>query len=149
LAGRRINNGMGKFVAEQTMKRLGQLGRPVKHLKVIVLGLTFKENVPDLRNSKVPDIIKELQEYGVQVLVHDPLAESEEAVAEYGLHLSEWSALGDADGIVLAVAHRAYLDIGQPKIAGLLRSGQQGVLIDVKSVLDQQTLPKNIAYWRL
>jgi UDP-N-acetyl-D-glucosamine/UDP-N-acetyl-D-galactosamine dehydrogenase len=149
LAGRRINNGMGKFVAEQTMKRFCQLGRPVKQLKVIVLGLTFKENVPDLRNSKVPDIIKELQEYGVQVLVHDPLAESEEAMSEYGLQLSEWSALKDADGIVLAVAHRAYLDMGQQKIISLLKSGQQTVLIDVKSVLDRQTLPKNIAYWRL
>jgi UDP-N-acetyl-D-galactosamine dehydrogenase len=131
------------------MKRLGQLGRPMNQLKVIVLGLTFKENVPDLRNSKVPDIIKELQEYGVQVLVHDPLAESEEAVAEYGLHLSDWSNLKDADGIVLAVAHRAYVEMGQHKIVGLLRSGQQGVVIDVKSVLDQLTMPKTIAYWRL
>jgi UDP-N-acetyl-D-galactosamine dehydrogenase len=73
LAGRRINNGMGKFVAEQTMKLIGQLGRPINDLKVAVLGLTFKENVPDLRNSKVPDIINELREYGVQVVVHDPI----------------------------------------------------------------------------
>lgn len=149
LAGRRINNGMGKFVAEQAMKRLSQLGRPVNQLKVIVLGLTFKENVPDLRNSKVPDIIKELQEYGVQVMVHDPLAESEEAVAEYGLHLADWSNLKDADGIVLAVAHRAYVDMGQQKIINLLRSGQPCVVVDVKSVLDQKALPQNIAYWRL
>ena len=149
LAGRRINNGMGKFVAEQTMKRLGQLGRPVNQLKVIVLGLTFKENVPDLRNSKVPDIIEELQEYGVHVLVHDPLAESEEAVAEYGLRLSDWADLNNADGIVLAVAHRAYVDMGQQKIINLLRSGRQGVVIDVKGVLDHKTLPKHIAYWRL
>jgi UDP-N-acetyl-D-galactosamine dehydrogenase len=149
LAGRRINNGMGKFVAEQTMKRLSQLGRPVNQLKVIVLGLTFKENVPDLRNSKVPDIIKELQEYGVQVLVHDPLAESEEAVAEYGLHLSDWNSLKDADGIVLAVAHRAYLEMGQQNIVELLRKDQKAVVIDVKSVLDSSTLPKLLEYWRL
>jgi UDP-N-acetyl-D-galactosamine dehydrogenase len=149
LAGRRINNGMGKFVAEQTMKRLGQLGRPVNQLKVIILGLTFKENVPDLRNSKVPDIIRELQEYGVQVLVHDPLAESDEAVVEYGLRLSDWSNLKDADGLVLAVAHQAYLEMGQRKIVSLLRSEQEGVVIDVKSVLDHTSLPKNIAYWRL
>jgi UDP-N-acetyl-D-glucosamine/UDP-N-acetyl-D-galactosamine dehydrogenase len=149
LAGRRINNGMGKFVAEQTMKRLGQLGRPVNELKVSVLGLTFKENVPDLRNSKVPDIIKELQEYGVQVVVHDPLAESEEAVAEYGLHLSEWGSLTNADGIVLAVAHRAYVEMGPQKILDLLRNQEHGVLIDVKSVLDQSKLPKSLAYWRL
>ena len=149
LAGRRINNGMGKFVAEQTMKRLGQLGRPVNELKVSVLGLTFKENVPDLRNSKVPDIIKELQEYGVQVVVHDPLADSEEAVAEYGLHLSEWGSLTNADGIVLAVAHQAYVEMGPQKILDLLRSREQGVVIDVKSVLDQSKLPKSLAYWRL
>ena len=116
---------------------------------MIVLGLTFKENVPDLCNSKVPDIIKELQEYGVQVLVHDPLAESEEAVAEYGLHLSDWANLKDADGIVLAVAHSAYMEMGQQKIVGLLRSGQQGVVIDVKSIVDQTSLPKTVAYWRL
>ena len=81
-------------------------------------------------------------------MVHDPLAESEEAVAEYGLHLSDWSSLKDADGIVLAVAHRAYLEMGQQKIVSLLRSGQQGVLVDVTSILDQRTLPKNVAYWR-
>jgi len=149
LAGRRINNGMGKFVAEQTMKRLGQLGRPVNQLKVVVLGLTFKENVPDLRNSRVPDIIKELQEYGVQVLVHDPLAESDEALAEYGLELTKWSDLKDMDGIVLAVAHRAYVEMGQQKIITLLRSGQRGVMIDVKSILDGSALPPDIAYWRL
>src|SRR5215510_9733032 len=149
LAGRRINNGMGKFVAEQTMKRLGQLGRPVKEMKVVVLGLTFKENVPDLRNSKVPDIIKELQEYGVQVLVHDPLAESEEAVAEYGLHLSEWGSLENADGIVLAVAHQAYVGMGAGKILGLLRNEKHGVVIDVKSLLDHSKLPESLSYWRL
>jgi len=149
LAGRRINNGMGKFVAEQTMKRLGQLGRPVKEMKVVVLGLTFKENVPDLRNSKVPDIIKELQEYGVHVLVHDPLAESEEAVAEYGLHLSEWEKLQNADGIVLAVAHRAYVEMGAGKILSLLRNEKQGVVIDVKSLLDHTKLPESLSYWRL
>ena len=149
LAGRRINNGMGKFVAEQTMKRLGQLGQPINELKVVVLGLTFKENVPDLRNSKVPDIIKELHEYGVQVLVHDPLAESEEAVAEYGLHLSEWGTLKDADGIVLAVAHRAYVEMGQQKILDLLRNKEKGVVIDVKSLLDHTKLPPALAYWRL
>ena len=81
--------------------------------------------------------------------MHDPLAESEEAVAEYGLHLSDWSNLKDADGIVLAVAHSAYIEMGQQKIVGLLRSGQQGVLIDVKSIVDQTTLPKTIVYWRL
>ena len=83
------------------------------------------------------------------MLVHDPLAESGEAVTEYGLHLSDWADLNDADGIVVAVAHRAYVDMGQQKIINLLRSGRQGVVIDVKGVLDHKTLPKHIAYWRL
>jgi len=149
LAGRRINNGMGKFVAEQTMKRLGQLDRPVKDLKVAVLGLTFKENVPDLRNSRVPDIIHELQEYGVQVLVHDPLAEAEEAVSEYGIHLCEWDDLKNVDGIIVAVAHRAYAEMGLPKLLKPLRNQRDGVVIDVKCMLDQANLPKTLMYWRL
>ena len=149
LAGRRINNGMGKFVAEQTMKLLSQLPRPVNDLKVAVLGLTFKENVPDLRNSKVPDIIQELREYGVQVLVHDPIAEPEEAVAEYGIHLSEWDDLRGIDGIIVAVAHRGYADMGLQKLLKPLRSQREGVVIDVKCLLDQAKLPKTLKYWRL
>ena len=149
LAGRRINNGMGKFVAEQTMKLLGQLPRPVNDLKVAVLGLTFKENVPDLRNSKVPDIIQELCEYGVQVVVHDPIAEPEEAVEEYGIHLSKWDDLRDIDGIIVAVAHRAYADMGLQKLLKPLRSQREGVVIDVKCLLDQAKLPKTLKYWRL
>ncbi len=149
LAGRRINNGMGKFVAEQAIKRLCQLNRPAGELKVAVLGLTFKENVPDLRNSRVPDIIAELREYGVQVCVHDPMAESEEAVAEYGIRLSEWDQLKNADGIILAVAHQAYADMGSKKILELLRTHDRGVMIDVKCMLDQTKLPKSLTYWRL
>ena len=149
LAGRRINNGMGKFVAEQTMKQLSELARPVKDLKVAVLGLSFKENVPDLRNSRVPDIIHELREYGVQVLVHDPIVEPEEAVEEYGIHLSTWDHLSDIDGIILAVAHRAYADMGLQKLLKPLRSQREGVVIDVKCLLDQAKLPKALKYWRL
>ena len=149
LAGRRINNGMGKFVAEQTMKRLSELARPVNDLKVAVLGLTFKENVPDLRNSKVPDIINELREYGVQVQVHDPIAEPEEAVHEYGLHLAEWDAIQNVDGIVLAVGHQAYSDMGISKLLKPLRSQREGVVIDVKCLLDPKQLPKTLKYWRL
>ena len=149
LAGRRINNGMGKFVAEQTMKLLGQLPRPVNALKVAVLGLTFKENVPDLRNSKVLDIIQELREYGVQVLVHDPIAEPEEAVAEYGIHLQQWNDLKNVDGLVIAVAHRAYAEMGLQELLKPLRSQREGVVIDVKCLLDQAKLPKALKYWRL
>lgn len=149
LAGRRINNGMGKFVAEQTMKQLSELARPVKDLKVAVLGLTFKENVPDLRNSRVPDIVHELREYGVQVLVHDPIAPSEEAFEEYGIHLSKWEDLRDIDGIIVAVAHRGYADMGLQKLLKPLRSQREGVVIDVKCLLDQTKLPKTLKYWRL
>jgi len=149
LAGRRINNGMGKFVAEQTMKLLGQLSRPVNDLKVAVLGLTFKENVPDLRNSKVLNIIQELREYGVHVLVHDPIAEPEEAVAEYGIRLQQWNDLKNVDGLVIAVAHRAYADMGLQKLLKPLRSQREGVVMDVKCLLDQAKLPKTLKYWRL
>jgi UDP-N-acetyl-D-galactosamine dehydrogenase len=149
LSGRRINNGMGKFVAEQTMKLLSQLPRPTRELTVGVLGLTFKENVPDLRNSKVPDIIRELREYGVKVLVHDPLAEHEEAVAEYGIHLTDWKDFKDLDGLVLAVAHKTYVQMDLTDLLKPLRSRDHGVLIDVKSVLNPGQVPGALKYWRL
>jgi UDP-N-acetyl-D-galactosamine dehydrogenase len=149
LAGRRINNGMGKFVAEHTVKLLSQLPRPTNELKVGVLGLTFKENVPDLRNSKVPDIVKELGEYGINVLVHDPLAEPEEAVTEYGIHLADWSRMKELDGIVIAVAHQPYKDMKPAEMLRLLRNNQYGVVVDVKSILNPSELPSFIKYWRL
>ena len=149
LSGRHINNGMGKFVAEQTMKLLSQLSRPASELTVGVLGLTFKENVPDLRNSKVPDIIRELREYGVKVLVHDPCAEHEEAVAEYGIHLSDWKELKGLDGLVLAVAHQAYVQMDVTELLNLLRSRDSGVVVDVKSVLNPSQIPSSLKYWRL
>jgi len=149
LSGRRINNGMGKFVGEQTVKLLSRLSRPTNDLTVGVLGLTFKENVPDLRNSKVPDIINELREYGVKVLVHDPMAEPEEAVAEYGIHLVDWKQLKDLDGLILAVAHRAYADMDLGDLLKPLRSMNDGVLIDVKSMLEPGKVPGSLKYWRL
>src|SRR5512143_1986123 len=108
LAGRRINDGMGHYVAEQTVKQLVQSGAQVKDAEVVVLGLTFKENCPDLRNSRVIDIIRELQSYGVRVSVHDPLADRREAVHEYGVELRSWDELPRADAIVAAVAHEAF-----------------------------------------
>ncbi|THJ19657.1 MAG: nucleotide sugar dehydrogenase [Nitrospira sp. CG24D] len=149
LSGRRINNGMGKFVAEQTMKLLSQLPRPVNELRVAVLGLTFKENVPDLRNSKVPDIINELREYGVQVVVHDPIAESDEAVHEYGIKLVDLKQIKDVDGVILAVAHRSFLEMGLSELLKPLRDLKSGVLIDVKSIFDPSKVPSSIKYWRL
>ena len=149
LSGRRINNGMGKFVAEHTVKLLAHLARPVNELNVGVLGLTFKEDVPDLRNSKVPDIVNELREYGVNVLVHDPMAEHAEAVAEYGIQLADWNQMKDLDGIVVAVAHKQYKNMTAANLLTLLRSSTNGVVVDVKSILDRGNIPDSIKYWRL
>ena len=149
LSGRRINNGMGKFVAEHTMKLLSHLSRPANELRVGVFGLTFKENVPDLRNSKVPDIISELREYGVAVLVHDPIAENEEAMAEYGIHLVEWNKMKNLDGLIVAVAHKKFSDMSVGNLLKPLRNKEQGVVVDVKSILDPGHIPASIRYWRL
>ena len=149
LSGRRINNEMGKFIAEQTIKLLSKLGRPLNTFRVAVLGLTFKENVPDLRNSRVPDIIHELHEYGVEVFVHDPLAVPSEAVAEYGLTLTSWSALPKVDGIVLAVGHESFLSAGTEAVVQPLLRDEGGVVVDVKGVLKKEALSSNVKYWRL
>ena len=148
LAGRRINDGMGKYVAEQTVKNLIQGGRHVKGAKVAVLGLTFKENCPDLRNSRVIDIIRELESYGVEVSVHDPLADAAEAMHEYGVTLQPWDALPRADAIVLAVAHEEFK---RRSVDGLLDKLQPGGLVaDVKCQLDASKLrAKGVSVWRL
>jgi UDP-N-acetyl-D-galactosamine dehydrogenase len=148
LAGRRINDGMGKFVAEQTVKRLIQCGSPVKGARVNVLGLTFKENCSDLRNSRVIDLIAELQSYGVTVAVHDPVASPDEALHEYGVELVAWDALPAADALVAAVAHADYRTLG---LEGLLEKLQPGgVFVDVKSQFDPHALgERGYCVWRL
>jgi len=148
LAGRRINDGMGQFIAEQTVKNLIQNGFPVKDSEVIVLGLTFKENCPDLRNSKVIDVIRELQSYGVKVHVHDAVAENAEAEHEYGVSLTPWDKLPRANAIVCAVAHKEYKARTTAEFAEKLSSG--GLFVDVKciaNVAEFQALGLNI--WRL
>jgi len=148
LAGRRINDGMGKFVAEQTVKNLIQMGHPVKGADVTVLGLTFKENCPDLRNSKVIDIIRELQSFGMTVHVHDPVAEAQEAVHEYGVHLSSWESLPKAKAIVGAVAHKALKERAAGDYAEKLAPG--GLFVDVKCMVDQAAFRElGIKVWRL
>jgi UDP-N-acetyl-D-glucosamine/UDP-N-acetyl-D-galactosamine dehydrogenase len=148
LAGRRINDGMGKFVAEQTIKRLIATGSPIKGAKINVLGLTFKENCGDLRNSKVIDIIHELQSYGVQVFVTDPQAEAEEAMHEYGVKLHTWADLPKADAIVAAVAHSEYLSLKASDIAAKLVAG--GPFMDVKALFDAKALEAaGFNTWRL
>lgn len=149
LAGRRINNGMGKFVAEQTVKLLSRLDPSPRARRVAILGLAFKENVPDLRNSRVPDIIRELQEFGVDVVVHDPLADSSEAKSEYGVTLLGWEQMPKVDGVVIAVGHRAFQVKGNRELLEPLLGGSPGVVVDVKGILDQAALPRGVWYWRL
>ena len=146
LAGRRINDNMGRYVAEKTVKLLRRQDHPVRGARLGVLGLTFKENVPDLRNSRVPDIVMELREYGIEPIVHDPLAAHEEALGEYGIELRPFDALTDLDGVILAVAHRQYLDQLE-RIVSSVRSG--GLLIDVKSVLRPAEMRRDLCYWSL
>lgn len=146
LAGRRINDGMGKFIAEKTIKLLAQTDRPLKGAKVIVLGLTFKENCPDLRNSKVPDIITELESYGVDIAVHDPLADPAEAQHEYGIELQSWEQLPRAEAIVIAVAHDYYRQVGAGAITSKLIPG--GCVVDVKNLFHRAAFLEN-PVWRL
>ncbi|MDF1522548.1 MAG: nucleotide sugar dehydrogenase [Trueperaceae bacterium] len=147
LAGRRINDGMGAFVAQKVVKLLSQrpegLGRP----RVGVLGLTFKENVADLRNSRVPDIVHELEAFGATVLVHDPMVDADDARHEYGLDLHAWADLRDLDALVVAVAHRAFADRVLPDLSRMVKAG--GVVADVKSLLDPSAIPGSRTYWRL
>ena len=148
LAGRRINDGMGKFVAEQTIKHMIASGSAIKGARVNVLGLTFKENCGDLRNSKVIDIIHELQSYGIEVIVTDPQAEAEEAEHEYGVKLHSWSDLPKADAIVAAVAHNEYLDLKPSDVADKLVAG--GPFMDVKALFDAKALQAaGFTVWRL
>ena len=147
LSGRRINDGMGAYVAQRLVKLLIAAGRPVKDARVGILGLTFKEDVPDLRNSRVPDIIAELKGYGIDALVHDPLADPDEARHEYGLEIASADRLRDLDGLVYAVAHRAFVEKGAESIARMLVKG--GVLVDVKAAFARQALPADCTYWAL
>jgi UDP-N-acetyl-D-galactosamine dehydrogenase len=149
LAGRRINDGMAAWVAQQTVKQMIDNGSAVKGAKVIVLGLTFKENCPDLRNSKVADLVKELRSFGCDVAVHDPIAEAPEAMHEYGIELMKWNDLPDkAEAIVAAVSHRQYLAMTLKKLAAKLKPG--GVFVDVKSACDPKAVTRaGYRLWRL
>jgi len=146
LAGRRINDDMGKFVAQRMVKLLRQRDHAIKGARIGVLGLTFKEDVPDLRNSRVPDIIDELREYGIEPVVHDPMASAEEAQREYGIELRPFDALSALDGVILAVPHRQYLDELERIVASVRK---QGVFIDVKSLLSPDEIRSDLRYWSL
>ena len=144
LAGRRINDGMGARVARECVRLMLQRG--AARGVVTVLGLTFKENVPDIRNSRVVDIVRELESFGLRVQVHDPLADASEAKREYGIALVTREALAPADAVILAVPHDAYVGGGWALVTGLLRDG--GAVIDVKTRLDRNAKPDNVDLWR-
>ncbi|MFO6446720.1 nucleotide sugar dehydrogenase [Erythrobacter sp. NE805] len=146
LAGRRINDAMGQAIAQKVVKLLIGQGVSPCRARVGVMGLTFKEDVPDIRNSKVPDILAELRDYGIEALVSDPLADPETARHEYGLTLSPPEALVDCDALVLAVNHATYLADPAALVA---RVREGGVLVDVKSALDRERLPEGLVYWSL
>jgi len=148
LAGRRINDSMGKFIAEQTVKQMIQAGACINGSRVNVLGLTFKEDCPDLRNSRVPDIIHELETYGCQIAVHDPLADPEQAQAEYGIALQPWNDLPPADAVIVAVAHSHYKGCTTADYTARLKPG--GCLMDIKCILDpDEFLKRGVSLWRL
>jgi len=148
LAGRRINDGMGKYIAEQTVKQMIRAGFPVKGGRVNVLGLTFKENCPDLRNSRVIDVIRELDSYGVTVHVHDPVASAAEALHEYGVTLTPWGELPRAHAIVAAVAHADYKRRPVDDFVAGLEPG--GLYVDVKCQADPEALRRRgVEVWRL
>ncbi|AST93382.1 MULTISPECIES: nucleotide sugar dehydrogenase [Sutcliffiella] len=148
LAGRRINDNMGKYIATALVKEMIQQKSPVFGSTVTVLGLTFKENVPDLRNSKVIDVIRELEEYGITVQVSDPYASVEEAKEEYGVDLTNYEELKPADAVVMAVPHKFYLDKEWDEYNKLF-SSDKGIIVDIKAKLNKDTCPPNINLWRL
>ncbi|WP_034643922.1 nucleotide sugar dehydrogenase [Desulfovibrio inopinatus] len=150
LAGRRINDSMGRYVAQMVIKRLIQSGRTVNSARVGILGLTFKENVPDLRNTKVVDIIEELREYCVETIVHDPLADPTEAQEEYGISLAPESELTDFDAVIFAVPHASYAAMSPARIDSMFKSGDRFPLFDIRGMFDHERfIGSRMWYWRL
>jgi len=147
LAGRRINNNMGAFIASKTVKLLISQDMTVKNARIGILGLTFKENCRDLHNSKVPDIIKEIKQFGIDALVHDPIADVDMVKHEFGITLSSLKDMSELDGLIIAVSHKEYLSMGQQKLTDLIRT--DGVMVDVKSVMDPSKIERGIKYWSL
>ena len=149
LAGRRINDGMGKHVAERVVKMLIAAGKQVQGAKVAILGITFKEDVPDIRNTKVVDIIRELKDYGVDVLVSDPLADPDETREYYGVELQPLKEINNVDAVVLSVMHRLYRESGLDGIAGLC-ADRKALIVDVKGCFNpEETQKSSVTYWRL
>lgn len=152
LAGRKVNDGMGAYIAEATIKQLVLAGKAPRNCKAAILGLTFKENCPDTRNSKVGDIIKKLAEYGIELLVVDPWASKKDAMNAYGVNLIKIENVHDVDCVILAVAHNEFKNLSLEELSNLYKAGnmEEHVLIDVKSILDKKAVEKaGLRYWRL
>ena len=150
LAGRKTNDGMGKFIAEKTIKKLIEAEKIVKNSHVLIMGLTFKENCPDLRNSKVEDIIKELKEYNVKISVVDPIADKNEAKREYNVELEKLENIKDLDAIILAVGHDEYKEIDLKDLEKYYLNKENKILIDVKGIIDKEEASKlEYNLWRL
>ena len=150
LSGRRINDDMGKYVAENLVKSLIKADKYVKGAKVAMLGFTFKENCPDTRNTRVIDIVNELKEYGIEPMIVDPVADAAEAKREYGITLHDAAEMKDMDAVIVAVAHEAFSDLTQEKIAAMFADGDKKVLLDIKGVLDRDVFENaGYIYWRL
>lgn len=153
LAGRKINDGMGEFVADAVIKKLILADKVVKKAKVVILGITFKENCPDTRNSKVIDIIKRLKEYGIEPIIYDPLADKNDAKEEYGIELVDMKDIKDVDCLVFAVAHDEFKQMSLEKIDtlfGNFDNNNEKIIIDVKSIFDKKAIEeRGYSYWRL
>ncbi|MGL4865212.1 MAG: nucleotide sugar dehydrogenase [Cetobacterium sp.] len=151
LSGRRINDGMSKFVAEKYIKELIKTGKKVKGSKVLIMGLTFKEDCPDLRNSKIRDVIDELKDYGIEVLVHDPVADVNEAFEEYGIELVSLQDSILVDGIIMAVKHNEYINMTIDKIKKYysITEGEFPILFDLKGIFNKIDVENQVNYWRM
>jgi UDP-N-acetyl-D-galactosamine dehydrogenase len=147
LAGRRINEGMGSFIAQRLVKLLALADVRIQGARVGILGLTFKQDVPDLRNTKVLDIVHELRQFGIEPLVHDPLAARDGKVSECDVKLQPWSELVGLDALVFAVPHRELLELSTHELLAPLREG--GVFVDLKSVVDPASIRPDVRYWSL
>jgi UDP-N-acetyl-D-galactosamine dehydrogenase len=147
LSGRRINDGMGAYVAQRVVKLLARRDQPIHDARVGILGFTFKENVPDIRNSKVVDIYNELVAFGVEPMVHDPVADAATVERAYGVRLRDLSELSDLSAVIVAVAHDGYASLGSDGIGKMMAPG--GIVVDVRSRLDPASLRPDLCYWSL
>jgi UDP-N-acetyl-D-galactosamine dehydrogenase len=147
LSGRRINDGMGAYVAQRVVKLLARRDQPIRHARVGILGFTFKENVPDIRNSKVVDIYRELRAFGMEPLVHDPVADPETVKKAYGVELCDLEQMKDLSALIVAVAHDQFSAIDGAQLSAML--AQDGIVVDVRSKIDPASLRTDLCYWSL